>query len=226
METLIGLILPYVSIALFIIGALYRTITWSKAPNVLNWRLYPVPHGVAGEAKYMLEEVLAFKSLIKHNRVVWLGSYVFHLSMVILILWFVLFLMNLALPWLVRLGAILMLGSCVYLFLVRLLVGPMRHVSTLVEFFNLSIFILFALTGLIFLGQGLDGPARAYYIGLLTLHPVAPPNSLAFLINLLLLEFIVAYLPFSKMFHMASKYFTYHKLKWWRPHEAPLEGTS
>lgn len=226
METLIGLILPYVSIALFVIGAMYRTISWSKAPNVLNWRLYPVPHGVVGEAKYMLEEVFAFKSLLKHNRVVWLGSYVFHLSMVILILWFVLVLMNLSLPWLVRLGAILMLGSCVYLLLVRLLVGPMRHVSTLVEFFNLSIFILFALTGLIFCGQELGGPARAYYIGLLTFHPVTPPHSLAFLINLLVLEFIVAYLPFSKMFHMVSKYFTYHKLKWWRPHGAPLQGTS
>lgn len=219
MVTLIGIVLPYVAVVVFVIGVSFRLITWMGAPKVLNWKLYPAPVGMFEEAKYILGEWLSFKMLLRNNRIIWPGSYGFHLALVGLGFWFLFFLLGLSVPWLLRGGAILMLASCVYLVVIRILIPQMRHVSTFAEFFHLALFLLIGLSGLALLGKGLAHPARDYYLGLLSLRPISPPSDTTFLFNLFLLEFVLAYLPFSKMFHMASKYFTYHKLRWRNPYE-------
>jgi nitrate reductase gamma subunit len=95
----------------------------------------------------------------------------------------------------------------------------MRVLSSVVEFFNLALFIGIGWALVNLTGEGYGQEARAYFIGLLTLRPGAPPESGAFLVLLLLAEFFLAYLPFSKMFHMASKYFAYHKSRWLNPYQ-------
>lgn len=219
MAALVGVILPYVALAVFVLGAAYRVASWSRAPKKLNWKLYPVPHGLVGEAVYILEEWASFKMLFRHNRALWLGSYVFHLSLVAIALWFVILLFGLPVPWLVRIGtAGLFLGSS-YLFLVRLWVAQIRLLSSAVEFFNLALFIAISALGWSLIGQGLAGELRAWAISVLSLRPVAPPSDGALLLCLFLAEFFLAYLPFSKMFHAASKYFAFHKSRWLNPYE-------
>ena len=115
MEILIGGIFPYLAVLLFLIGASYRIILWTTAPRKLNWRLYPVPESKREEYTYMGEEILTFRALFKHNRALWIGSYPFHIAMAVLFLWFILFLLGLSIPWLVRVGAGIMLLSCLYL---------------------------------------------------------------------------------------------------------------
>jgi len=220
MDTVIGVIFPYVAAVLFLLGAIVRVTGWMTAPRKLNWKLYPVPEGLAGEASYILEEWLSFKTLFKNNRVVWLGSYAFHLSLVALAAWFAIFLLGVHLPWLVRGGAWVLLGSSLYLLIARLWMPQLRAMSTPVEYFNLLLFILISLTGVNLMGQELSPQVRAYFIGLISLSPIPPPSSKTFLLNLFLLEFFAAYLPFSKMFHVASKYFAFHKLRWSNPYEA------
>lgn len=56
-------------------------------------------------------------------------------------------------------------------------------------------------------------------MGLLTLSPAPVPSEGMFLVHLLLWELFLVYLPFSKMFHAASKYFAYHKSRWYNPYE-------
>ena len=219
METLIGQVLPYCAVIVFVVGALYRIGNWMRAPKKLNWKLYPVPQGIVGEARYILEEWTSFKTLFRNNRPVWLGSYVFHVALVALVLWFMLFLFGLSVPWLVSLGAVAMMGSSVYLFAVRLWVPQMRVLSSVVEFFNLALFIGIGWALVSLTGEGYGQEARTYFIGLLSLRASAPPESGAFIVLLLLAEFFLAYLPFSKMFHMASKYFAYHKGRWFNPYQ-------
>jgi nitrate reductase gamma subunit len=219
MHILIGVVLPYVAVVLFLVGAGYRVMTWTRAPRKLNWKLYPAPHGLVGEGRYILEEWASFKTLFRNNRTVWLGSYLFHLALVGLILWFVLFLMGVSLSWLVRIGSYVLFGSSIYLVLVRVCMPQVRSMSTAVEYFNLFLFALISFTAVSLLGEGIGSQTRAYFLGLLTFHPVSPPSSNVFLLNLFLLEFALAYLPFGKMFHMASKYFAYHRIRWLNPYE-------
>jgi nitrate reductase gamma subunit len=219
MEGLIGGLFPYMAVGIFLVGAGVRIILWQTAPRKLNWKLYPVPEGLAGEASYILGEWVSFRTLFRHNRIVWLGSYVFHLSLVWLVVWLVLFLLGIHLPWLLRTALWGMFGSAVYLFIVRLWVKQMRAISSLVEYLNLLLFILIASSGLSMLGRGVGGQVREYFLGLLTLSPAPVPSEGMFLVHLLLWELFLVYLPFSKMFHAASKYFAYHKSRWYNPYE-------
>jgi hypothetical protein len=157
MEGLIGGLFPYMAVGIFLVGAGVRIILWQTAPRKLNWKLYPVPEGLAGEASYILGEWVSFRTLFRHNRIVWLGSYVFHLSLVWLVVWLVLFLLGIHLPWLLRTALWGMFGSAVYLFIVRLWVKQMRAISSLVEYLNLLLFILIASSGLSMLGRGVGG---------------------------------------------------------------------
>lgn len=224
MEKLIGFILPYVAVLLFLFGAVSRVTTWMRTPNKLNWRLYPFPHGMVEETKYIIEEWMSFQTLFRHNRRLWLGSYAFHVALVGLIVWFILFLFGIYVPWLVKICGYLLLGSCIYLLLVRIFIPQMRTLSTFVEYFNLVLFALISITGLSVTGEGLGEQARAYFLGIISLKKVSLPLDPMFLLNLFLLEFFLAYFPYSKMFHIASKYFTFHKLRWTNPYDVPKKA--
>ncbi len=219
MGSLIAGVFPYVAMGIFLVGAAIRVILWQSGPRKLNWKLYPVPRGVVGEASYILEEWISFKTLFRHNRVVWLGSYAFHLALVGLALWLVLFLLGVHVGWLIRGALWVMFGSSVYLFIVRLWVKQMRVISSGLEYFNLLLFVFISWSGIVLLGQGLAEEVREYLLGLLSLSPIPSPSQGMFLLHLLLWEVFLVYLPFSKMFHMASKYFAYHKSRWYNPYE-------
>jgi len=197
METLIGVILPYVAVFLFLLGAIYRVTNWMRTPNKLNWRLYPFPKGLVGETQFIIEEWMSFKMLFRNNRRLWLGSYGFHVALVGLIVWFILFMFGLYVPLLVKISGYVMLGSCLYLLLIRIFNPQMRSLSTFVEYFNLALFVMISVTGLSIIGEGLGDQARAYFLGLISLNPVSPPPNSMFLLNL----FLFLFLFFHHNFH-------------------------
>lgn len=220
MQELIGMIFPYVSVMVFLGGAIYRVGSWATAPKKLNWKLYPVPRGSIAEGAFILEEWASFKMLFRHNRAIWLGSYCLHLSLVALGLWFLFLLLNLRVPFLIRLGVVGLFCSSVYLFVARLWIPQMRVISTPVEFFNLAIFIAIGALGWEAVSLGLGEEFRQWTLSILSLKPKPLPQEPTLIWCILLWEFFLAYLPFSRMFHMASKYFAFHKSRWYNPYEA------
>jgi hypothetical protein len=120
MATIVSQVFPYLAILVFLVGAGYRIGVWATSPKKLNWKLYPVPEGLVGEASYIVGEWISFKMLFKNNRAIWLGSYVFHLSLVASAIWFLLLLLGVSAPWLSRLAAAGLFFSSIYLFVARL----------------------------------------------------------------------------------------------------------
>ncbi|HTX72193.1 MAG TPA: hypothetical protein VMC79_05150, partial [Rectinemataceae bacterium] len=51
----------------FLAGCIVRAIQYAKQPIHLRWEIYPVPHGVPGEAKVMIPEILFLKGLWEFN---------------------------------------------------------------------------------------------------------------------------------------------------------------
>jgi len=212
---LLTVILPYLSILLFIMGTAYRFFKWSGAPRHLPWVLYPIP-SYPGQLQYMASEILTFRTLLHYNLKVWVGSYLFHIGLAFFLAWFLTFLAGWPMNILGKIGGILILGGATYLFILRLISRSMRTVSSFVEFFNLGIFILFTLTGIcVVYGQRVDlVEIRDFFLGLLRFAPKTPPKETSFLILLFIAEGFLVYLPFSKMVHYISKYFSYHRVKW------------
>jgi len=219
MATIVSQVFPYLAILVFLVGAGYRIGVWATSPKKLNWKLYPVPEGLVGEASYIVGEWISFKMLFKNNRAIWLGSYVFHLSLVASAIWFLLLLLGVNAPWLSRLAAAGLFFSSIYLFAARLWIPQVRAISTPVEFFNLAIFIAMGGLGWSLTGRGLSGEMRRWIFSLAGFSPSVLPDEPVLIWFVFLVEFFVAYLPFSKMFHVASKYFAFHKSRWFNPYE-------
>jgi nitrate reductase gamma subunit len=220
MKTLVAEIFPYVSVLVFLVAGTYRVLKWSTLPKRLNWKLYPTPGGILEEGKYILEEWISFGMLFRNQRALWAGSYAFHLSLVVLLVWFLAFsVWGVNVWWLNRAGTGLMFASTTYMLILRVTSRALRSISTAAEYFHLVLFWGLSLCGISLWGQGIASQARAYLLSIVEFSPKDPPAQFPFLAMLLIAEFIIAYMPMSKMFHIASKFFAFHKLRWFNPYE-------
>ena len=109
LNTMLLMIIAWMSLAIFVVAFVFRTIRIAKLPVHLRWELAPVPHekgkshyggsyleefewwtkprekDLANEASYMLQEILLLKSVWEHNRGLWWFSFPFHVGMYVLI---------------------------------------------------------------------------------------------------------------------------------------------
>ena len=208
--------MPYAAAAICVLGLAYRAGRWAFMPKHLRWTLYPPPKTLGGQAKFMAGEIFAFRALFKVNQTLWIGAWLFHVAMALLVLWFILLLAGHGLFWLSVAGMALLGSTSLYLIVYRLANPRARKVSTPVEFFNLIIFLAMGAAGLgMFLIQKVDsGALRDYFMGLITLKAASAPLGPFFVPTLVLLELFLIYFPFSRMVHMVSKYFAFHDINW------------
>ncbi|WP_258359916.1 respiratory nitrate reductase subunit gamma [Moorella sulfitireducens] len=206
-------ILPYLAIAVLVLGLGYKIIYWLKAPVNLHWELFPYPRTSGEQAGELLTEVFTLRSLYMHNRRIWLPSLVMHYGIYLVVFWLLFLVVGLPLAvYLGVTGGCLVAAGSLLLFLSRLINPELRRISEPVEYLNLAFLFLLAVAGLIG-GVFRDFSFRTYIISLLTLKPhlSLPDNYLFFL---LLFWLFMLYIPFTRMAHFAVKYFTYHKVKW------------
>ncbi|MGI9860107.1 respiratory nitrate reductase subunit gamma [Moorella naiadis] len=212
-QSFIGGILPYVSLAVLVVGLATKIILLFQAPVNLHWELFPYPRTLGRQLGELLTEVFTLRSLYNYNRKLWLPSLTMHYGIYLVFFWFVFLLLGA--PFALYLG---LAGGCLAvigsgaIFLLRAWTPELRQISTPVEYFNLLLVFLVAFTALTG-GVVSDWAFRTYLISLFTLQPRLPlPGS--YLIFLLVFQFFLVYLPFTRMAHFAVKYFTYHKVKW------------
>ena len=91
----------------------------------------------------------------------------------------------------------------------------LRKYTTPEHFFNLGVFIVFALVGLV---AWAFNPSFARLSGdfiynLLTFN-FAEINSSTFMLHMLLGFFVLIWIPMTHMGHLIFKYFTYHDIRW------------
>ncbi len=76
--------LVYAGGIVFLAGCAVRAFRYARQPVHLRWEIYPVPHGLAGELKIMIPEILFLKGLWEFNRRMWLASFPFHWGLYLL----------------------------------------------------------------------------------------------------------------------------------------------
>ncbi len=137
----------YLSVAVLLLGLLYKAIKIARMPIHLRWDLYPIPHekgkghyggsyfeeldwwtkplkvSLVSEVKEMSKEILLIQSLFHHNRFLWLSSFPFHFGLYLLV-GFLFFLL---------LGAILNLSGIVIGVSSESAVGVAVHYLTLLS---------------------------------------------------------------------------------------------
>jgi [DsrC]-trisulfide reductase subunit M len=162
--------------------------------------------------------------VFKASPALWVGALVFHYSLLLVLLHHARFFFDPVPAWVnglegldafFRVGSVafflsgLTLALAVLFLLVRRFTTPwLRYLSLPADFFPLYLLLGIALTGglLHYTALRTDIPSvKAFCLGLVRLHPVAPfGTGPLFHVHLALVSVLFAYLPFSKLAHMVS----------------------
>lgn len=215
----------YSSLGLFVLGMGWRMWRWGRLPVPLMVPLTPGPATKAGVARRLAGEVFEFRSLFRAAPGLWVVAWLFHASLVLLLIGHV---GGLAAPEFSRrvLGmnpadfnllshragvavGVLSGGTLLYLLWRRVVSAPLRYLSTAADYFLLGLLLSIVATGLAmrFAGAFEIDAARKFVSGLLALRvPTEPPHPL-FTTHVLLVSALLVYAPCSKLVHMIGIFF-------------------
>jgi nitrate reductase gamma subunit len=216
----------YGALLLFLTGTAIRIYRIAAMPMHVRWELYPMPEGMLNKTRYLLSEVFLLRGVYEHHRLLWTGSWLFHMSLYLLIgstfLSFVAALLPsirnnipsfiFILSFAAYTGGTLGTGALIAM---RLSHTRMRPYTSFGAIFNLALLFAIFVSGLVHI---LIQPATARIMieqsgSLLQMNP-EPALQPAATAHLGLIAFFIAYFPFTQMIHAAMKYFTFHSVRW------------
>ncbi len=76
------IIFGYLALLIFIFGIIYRAWRWNRLPQGFSWGLFPKP--TRWVVTSMLWKILAWPTLFKADRLLWVGAFFFHLGLLVL----------------------------------------------------------------------------------------------------------------------------------------------
>lgn len=221
----VGVVLPYVTIVVFIVGIVYRIRKWNKAA-VGKMTLFPAPATSSEKWKRILKEVLIFKQLFDGNRSLWAGTWVFHAALALIIvghsrvvtdfplLWSALGMSNAnvdSMSNIVGGGAgVVVLAMGIYLLVRRFTVQRVAEVSDIEDYVSLGLILAIIISGdILRFGPHFDlNLSREYFAGLLTFSGGPVPSSPYFLLHLFLGQVLIMWVPFSKFLHIPGLFYS------------------
>jgi nitrate reductase gamma subunit len=197
---------------------------WSKARHVSH----------LGDIKALGTEVLCLHATFKHNLKLWFRTYPFHFGMymlmggTIIVLFsalaqvfglspdcaFMLFVNN-VINAVVLVGCLCIIGGGIALISRRMNDEGLKKYTTPEHYFNLLVFVIFAVFGLLawIAAPSFFELARTFIHNLITCNFV-PQTSTAFALHMLIGFFLLVWIPMTNMGHLFMKYFTYHDIRW------------
>ncbi|HNX27999.1 MAG TPA: sulfate reduction electron transfer complex DsrMKJOP subunit DsrM [Syntrophomonadaceae bacterium] len=249
LTALFGIIIPYIALAVFLTGFAGRIIKWGKSPvpfsipttcgqqQSLPWIKQDKienPASTWGVIGRMILEIVLFRSLFRNTRTekmgsklafgsskwLWLGSMVFHWSLLIILIRHLRFFLNpvpAAIQGLESLDSFLQIGvpllyitdvllvlALTYLFLRRVAIPQIKYISLPTDYYPLFLLLGIAASGILmryFLKVDLAA-VKELTMSLVALKPTVALNIGAiFYIHLFLISCLFAYFPFSKLMH-------------------------
>ena len=188
-----------------------------------DWWTRPRRKSHWGEISFMMMEILLLRGVWENNRKVWWGSLPFHWGLYLLVVataGLVVAGLGFSPGWLMSLltllgavgGLLTALGALILLVL-RSTERRLRPYTTPADKLNLALLVV---VGALSAAVALVPPgmaAAAAAVGSI-LHLQAPSASNLLGLQMALAALFLLYLPFTRMIHFFSKYFTYHDVRW------------
>jgi nitrate reductase gamma subunit len=218
----IGQLLPYIAVAVFLLGICSRIITWLKVPIPFPLSL---SHDVKTDSAQMLaigREIISFDSLRRGDKGLWLWAWLLHISLALIIVGHIAGIYYLTKQFTLigfspeassRLSAVLgtIAGAVFFvalavLFYRRITIPEVKRLSDPADYFLLCLLLGIVISGMYMrLVSGSDLPAvRAYLTGLFTLNPIPIPQDWIFISHFTLVNILLVYFPFYKLIHMVG----------------------
>lgn len=228
----IGVILPYLTIIVFLVGMGYRFYGWFKLPSP-PMTLYPTPSDKGAKFIELLKETLFFKSLFCSDKVFWTGAFIFHVMLALIFIGHFRVVAELQVIWNIfkltpeqvnqltgtlggGAGAIIFI-TVIYLLFRRIVIPRVQEITASPDFLTLLLILLVVITGnAMRFSEHFDlNITRQYFAALFTFsNPlVFFPQDRMFLLHFLLAQLLIIYIPFSKLLHFGGIFFSREALK-------------
>jgi len=212
-------ILPYIAIIVLVNGLLYRLYKWMSKPKApASFTIFPASKNIGKAFTKVLGDILYFPRLLREEKALWLGAWLFHLSLLMVVIShykvfysYMWFWENLnvsadtfALISDIFDGAagVIMAASLVFL-LGRRFTKFLRKLSVFEDYFALLLILVIAIAGIYirFISRVNLLGLRRYFLSLAMFAPSNLPTDTGFLVHYLLIMILAIYFPLGKMVH-------------------------
>lgn len=192
----------YLSYAAFLVRIGWHALIWWKGLRQSDLYAPSAPASLSRILALSAADILFFKRLFRVNAALWVGEWLFHLSLLFVALRHLTYFLDPPPGWLWRLqtagvyaGHLLPL-SLIYILVMRLFSEREKYTSPL-NLFILTLLFLISVTGILmrYIFRPDVVAVKAFVIGILTFNSVPLPDSLLFVLHLFLLLILIPYLP-------------------------------
>lgn len=224
--TIIGLILPIITVLVFVFGVGYRIYAWKKLASP-KMTLFPAPKTDKDRWTGVMKETFFFTSLFKADKGLWTLGWVFHAMLALVFIGHLRVISWLPDNILMALGmnensidtmsavvgggaGVVMLLTALFILIRRFTVPRVKQISGAGDYFAMILILLILITGdaMRFLSHFDLDQTREYFSGLLTFSAAALPANPWFLAHYILGQILIMYMPFSKILHFGGIFFT------------------
>ena len=206
----------YAATAMLVVGVALKIRSYARTPAPLLIPTTPAPTTRGGVALRMTREVVFFESLFKANKWTWLFGWLFHASLLLVLLRHVRYFQEpvwAPIVWVQFVGTYagptLAVGLA-GLWARRFLVDRVRYISTPSDHLHLALLLAIALSGLAmrFVARTDIVAVKAFMLGLLRLDIQPLPTDPLLLTHLTLVALLMIVFPISKLMHAPGLFFS------------------
>ncbi len=231
---LFGVILPYVAVIVFLLGMIWRFLTWKKLASP-PMTLFPASTSGGSPTLNTIKESVFFSSLFKGDRLLWIIAWIFHLVLVLIILGHLRVFTNID-QLLMSLGmsedailamstgaggaaGVIILAATVLLLVRRLAIPRVREITGFADYLALLLIGAIIITGNImrFGPEHFDLVlTREYFADLATFRnftDIAALQNGTFVLHMSLAFLLIMCMPFSKLLHFGGIFFTHQLIR-------------
>jgi len=209
-------LLFYLATLVFALGLLYRINSYARVPAPLKIPTTPAPTTRGGVMLRMTREVVFFESLFKANLWIWALGWLFHTSLLLVILRHLRYFTEPVWGWVAFIqpfgmyaGITMLLGLC-GLSARRFFVERIRYISTPSDHLMLFLLIGIAATGLImsFITKTDLILVKEFFQGLMHFSIGSLPAEWMIILHLFLVSTLLMIFPISKLLHAPGVFFS------------------
>ena len=227
---LVGGILPYVALVVFIAAMANRVYVWRKLPAPAM-TLFPAAETNGANMINTIKEATLFRSLFRGDRLLWFFAWAFHVVLALVFVGHFRVFGNvdglLLSAGMTEAGIQVMSGgvggaagiviliTVLFLLIRRFVIPRVREITSFGDIFALTLIGLILITGNVmrFGTEHFDLTlTREYFAGLATFSGVSDAAALqnnVFVVHLGLALLLIMYIPFSKILHFGGIFFTH-----------------
>ncbi|MEW6350851.1 MAG: respiratory nitrate reductase subunit gamma [Thermodesulfobacteriota bacterium] len=206
---LIGLVLPYATILVVVVGSVVRLVIWIRAPKPFPVTLGPAPRTRFGLAARLVGDLLLFPTLFRSDKVLWIGVWILHMSLLVVILGHVRYFIYPVPEWAgIAREFALPTGYVLTLAVIALLARKgcherLAYLTRASDLWGLLLLLGVSATGLLlaYLHQANEVEVKAFLLGLAFARPEPIPSSVLFRIHFGLGCVLVCYFPLGRLVH-------------------------